>query len=46
VPVEGHGPDAFDLFDRIAFRPRPVAGHAESAAQFVELGADGAKLAH
>jgi hypothetical protein len=46
VPVEGHGAEAFDLFDRIAVGLGPVAGHAEPAAQFVELGADGAKLAH
>jgi hypothetical protein len=46
VPVEGHGPEALDLFDRIAVRLGPVAGHAEPAAQFLELGTDGAKLTH
>ena len=44
--MEGHGPQALDLFNRIAAGLGPAAGHAEPAAQFLELGADGAKLAH
>jgi hypothetical protein len=41
VLVQRHGPEALDLFDRLAVGLRAVAGHAESAAQFLELGADG-----